>query len=214
MSARIKLHDVDGNMLSKENEPEIPYEYDTISQYDASCGTFGLDVFKTQDNPQCPSHFVCYDGAGTIGVMADCIDSMNCAMLDGMSVKYGDAGMDTMTNDVILFIRMMIPHHENAVNMAKHLLISGEVNCVREGGPVEEGDAVPTACLLDPIIRGIINNQNKQIQIMKGILEGFGVPEFSVCDVAGTEGDSGTEESSSTSLLALMGALVAGLAIV
>jgi hypothetical protein len=211
MTGRIKLLDADGKMINEADTPEIPYEYDVISAYDEVCGTFGLEAYRTPDNPQCPDHFVCYDGAGTIGVMADCIDSMNCAMLDGMSIKYGDAGQDSLTNDVILFIRMMIPHHENAVNMAKHLLISGEVDCSSEG-PVEEGDAVTTACLLDPIIRGIINNQNHQIQTMKGILEGFGVEEMSDCDFA-TEGQAGAE-SSSTSLLALMGTLVAGLAIV
>jgi hypothetical protein len=215
MSARIKLLDADGNMLSEANTPEIPYEYDTISSYDASCGTFGLEALRPADNPQCPAHFVCYDGEGTLGVMADCIDSMNCAMLDGMSVKYGDAGLDTLTNDVILFLRMMIPHHDNAINMAKHLLISGEVDCVRQGGPVEEGDAVATACLLDPIVRSIINGQNKQNQIMRGILEGFGVAEVSECDMsAGTDGGSGIDDTASTSFFALMGAIVAGLAIV
>lgn len=211
MSARIKLLDADGKMLNEANTPEIPYEYDVVSAYDQSCGSFGLDGFRTPDNPECPQHFVCYEGAGTIGVMADCIDSMNCAMLDGMSIKYGDAGKDSLTNDVILFIRMMIPHHENAINMAKHLLISGEVDCATEG-PVEEGDDVGTACLLEPIIRGIINSQNKQIQIMLGILEGFGVEQISDCDYD-TGGDS-VSESSAISLLGMMGALVAGFVVV
>jgi Domain of unknown function (DUF305) len=207
MSARIKLHDSDGNMLNAANTPEIPYAYDVVSVYDQSCGTFGLDAFRTPDNPECPDHFVCYDGAGTIGVMADCIDSMNCAMLDGMSVTYGDAGKDSLTNDAILFIRMMIPHHENAVNMAKHLLISGEVDCAR-GGPVEEGDDVATSCLLEPIIRGIINTQNHQIQTMKGILEGFGVEEINDCDYM-TAGS----QRFSKSLIAVIGTFVATLAV-
>merc|ERR1712183_478299 len=83
---------------------------------------------------------------------------------------------------VILFLRNMIPHHQNAVNMAKNLLISGEVDCVLEG-PVEEGDVVSTACLLDPIVRSIINTQNSQIQAMQGLLEQFGVPETHDCVV-------------------------------
>merc|ERR1712130_741328 len=88
-----------------------------------------------------------------------------------------------MGNDVILFLRNMIPHHQNAVNMAKNLLISGEVDCNLKG-PVEEGDVVSTACLLDPIVRSIINTQNSQIQAMQGLLEQFGVPETHDCVVS------------------------------
>ena len=210
MSGRIKLLDADGKKLNEVDSPEIPYNYDEISSYDESCGTFGLDGFRTPDNPECPDRFVCYDGAGTIGVMAECIDSMNCAMLDGMSVKYGDAGKDSITNDVILFIRMMIPHHENAVNMAKHLLNTGEVNC-ESSGPVEEGDAVASACLLDPIVRDIINGQNHQIQTMRKVLESFGVEQISDCDYSTKKAGA---DSSSRSFIALICALAAGLALV
>jgi len=103
-------------------------------------------------------------------------------MLNDMTVLYGDEGKDSRMNDVILFLRNMIPHHRNAVNMARNLLISGDVDCVLEG-PVEEGDSVTTACLLKPIIMAIINTQNSQIQVMQSLLEAFGVPEKHQCEV-------------------------------
>jgi len=182
MTARIKLIGADGEMTSDENSPEIPYEYSCVSPFDRECGTYNLEQFQPDANPMCPASFVCYDGAGTLADSVKCVNSMDCAMLHGMTVVYGDEGMDSRMNDVILFLRNMIPHHQNAVNMAKNLLISGEVDCVLEG-PVEEGDVVSTACLLDPIVRSIINTQNSQIQAMQGLLEQFGVPETHDCVV-------------------------------
>lgn len=175
MTGRIKLKGSGGSMVSEEDTPEIPYSYSCVSKFDDSCGTFDLDRFQPANNPQCPDSFVCYNEGGTIKDMVTCIDAMDCAMLTGMTVNYGDEGKTSQVNDVILFLREMIPHHQNAVNMAKTLLKTGEVNCVLEG-PVEEGDVVSTACALNPIVRSIINTQNSQIQLMQGLLEGFDVP--------------------------------------
>ena len=85
---------------------------------------------------------------------------MNCHMLNGMTtyVNEGSAGA--------LFVHQMIPHHQNAVNMAKALLKSGELIC----GDVTD-DENPD-CVLSAIIRDIINTQNFQIQAMRGYLEG------------------------------------------
>merc|ERR1712241_1596892 len=57
----------------------------------------------------------------------------DCHMLKGMTVEYGDEGKDSKLNDVILFLPEMIPHHQNAVNMAKNLLQTGETKCSLEG---------------------------------------------------------------------------------
>jgi len=175
MTGRIKLIGADGSKLNEADTPEIPYDYDCVSKFDRDCGTYGLDGFQPEKNDQCPN-FVCYDGAGTIGEMVSCVNAMDCHMLNGMTVEYGDEGKDSKMNDVILFLREMIPHHQNAVNMAKNLLQTGETKCSLEG-PVEEGDSVSTACLLDPIVRGIINVQNSQIQAMQGLLGTFEVDE-------------------------------------
>ena len=104
-------------------------------------------------------------------------------MLDGMTTNYGGDGITSQaSNDVILFIRQMIPHHQNAVNMAKALMKTGAVAC-GQTGPTEEGTAQSTACVLEPIALSIIVTQNKQIQVMKGVLEALGVTEItSDCD--------------------------------
>jgi len=213
MTGRIKLIGSDGSKLNEADTPEIPYGYDCVSKFDKECGTYGLDGFQPDMNDMCPSDgFVCYNGAGTIGEMVTCIDAMDCHMLNGMTVVYGDEGKDARMNDVILFLRAMIPHHQNAVNMAKNLLKTGETSCSLEG-PVEEGDTVSTACLLDPIVRGIINTQNSQIQAMQGLLEAFSVEEKKQCVMKGGSDDSAGSKSVK-SLFGVFIALVAGLELI
>jgi uncharacterized protein (DUF305 family) len=209
MTGRIKLIGSDGSKVSEANTPKIPYEYDCVSSFDESCGTFGIEQFQPSMSPQCPENFVCYDGAGSIGDMKGCIDAMNCAMLSGMTIFYGDEGKSSKINDTVLFLREMIPHHQNAVNMAKNLLNSGEVECNLDA-PVEEGQDVSTACLLDPIVRSIINTQNSQIQAMYGLLEEFGVarPEAVMCGAK-----EPSDASAVNSLVGVGVALLAGLVV-
>lgn len=140
----------------------------------------------TSEQPTMPRNFVCVEGAHDIREMGKCLDTMDCAMLTGMTVSYGDKGKDSRKNDVILFLRVMIPHHQNAVNMAKTLLKSGEIersseNIIEDESPV---------CLLNPMIRAIINAQNSQIQTMQGILEGFEVAHNLDCSAKDTEMES------------------------
>jgi len=219
MTGRIKLLDENGEKVSEKDEPEITYKYDVVSEYDQKCGTFGLESFKLP-NGQCPEHFVCGgDEGGVSGTFGDCIDSMNCAMLDGMTTMYGGDATNEMTNDAILFMRQMIPHHQNAVNMAKAAMKLGSIEC-GGSGIVEEGTDLTTGCVLDPIVRGIINTQNKQIQAMKDILAGFGVKEFADCDVPDVDkdGDKGDDDKKDggddkeSSANAIFGGTVAALA--
>lgn len=131
MSGRIKLVDASGNKLSEENTPELPYEYDVIASFDDGCGSYGLNQWQLP-HPQCPEYFVCNaedlpttvlseesSGAEIMlsqRAFANCIDSMNCAMLNGMTTMYGGEELQNGgTDDIVLFLRQMIPHHQNAV---------------------------------------------------------------------------------------------------
>eukprot|EP00934_Nitzschia_sp_Nitz4_P000599 Nitzschia sp. Nitz4//scaffold233_size31335//18543//21200//NITZ4_007952-RA/size31335-augustus-gene-0.45-mRNA-1//-1//CDS//3329543382//599//frame0 len=208
MSGRIKLVDADGNLLNEEDTPALPYSYDVVSEYDEACGTYALEEFQLPQE-QCPSEFVCGDPTGELGEFSSCIDSMNCAMLSGMTTTYGsDTTLSSVSDhDIILFIRQMIPHHENAINMAKALLLSGETECLDL--TAEEGDDVGAACILDPIVRGIVNTQNYQIQTMQGILETYEVESTSQCEVTGgTDGDGAYALSLYASMLAALIALI------
>lgn len=74
-----------------------------------------------------------------------------------------------------LFIYQMIPHHENAVNMAKALLPSTPCNDL-----TNEDDP---NCIMQVISREIINTQNFQIQTMRKVLETLQAPPTDNCEV-------------------------------
>lgn len=184
MTGRIKLLDNYGNMLNPEDTPSIPYMYDDVTLYDKECGTFGLADFQLP-NDQCPDQFVCNIDSSYIGkdmslsTFANCVNSMDCAMLDGMTTKYGGQNLVYGgSDDIALFLYQMIPHHLNAVNMAKAVLKAGEVECVPPVGDEKKS----VECRLEPIVRDIINAQNRQIIKMKGVLENIGATPTSDCD--------------------------------
>lgn len=166
MTGRIKLLNSDDTKVQEADEPAIPYTYDAPTGFDAQCGTFLLNDFVLP-HPECPDTFVC--DAPDAG-FSSCINAMNCHMMVGMTTGRSSG------SDLALFVHQMIPHHQNAVNMAKALLKTGSVNCADLGA--ESPD-----CSMEIILREIINGQNHQIQVMRGILKELSLPEEDDCEV-------------------------------
>jgi uncharacterized protein (DUF305 family) len=203
MTGRIKLLK-GGAAVVEADEPNITYQYDTPGQFDAKCGTFGLDDYQLP-NIQCPDRFVCLDSSITDPSLlqyASCIDAMNCAMLAGMTTGYA------ASNPVALFIHQMIPHHRNAVNMAKVLLHQNVLECT---DLTNEDDPV---CHMEAILRDIVNTQNLQIQGMMKILEQMNIPLTQDCMVEvstlrmaedTTNTTSGITQLSMSMLIAVLG---------
>jgi len=159
MTGRIKLLK-DGVAVSEADEPELDFEYDIPGEYDRTCGSFGLDKFQLPNN-LCPPRFVC-DKSGADQALQDfsaCIEAQNCAMLSGMTTGI------SASSEAALFIHQMIPHHQNAVNMAKALLQTDKIDCP---DPTDEENE---DCVMEIILREIINGQNHQIQLMRGYLD-------------------------------------------
>ena len=123
MSGRIKILK-DGVPVNSEDDPPLGYTYDEPGIFDQSCGSFGLDPFQLP-NPVCPSQFVCGvdESNQALADFAACIDAMNCHMLAGMTTGV------KASSQTALFIHQMIPHHQNAVNMAKAVLSDNGVEC-------------------------------------------------------------------------------------
>ncbi|KAL7519120.1 hypothetical protein ACHAWX_003916 [Stephanocyclus meneghinianus] len=175
MAGRIKLLK-NGFPIQESDVPELGYEYETPTGHDSICGSYGLNGFQLP-HPECPQKFVC-DTEGQDVVLqqfSQCIDSMNCAMIAGMTSSV-QGGMD----EIALFIHQMIPHHQNAVNMAKALLRTGRVKC--DNLTDEESEQAPD-CAMEIILREIISGQNAQIQVMRGILEAKSFPQTNDCTV-------------------------------
>eukprot|EP00588_Corethron_pennatum_P011287 CAMPEP_0194282394 /NCGR_PEP_ID=MMETSP0169-20130528/22991_1 /TAXON_ID=218684 /ORGANISM="Corethron pennatum, Strain L29A3" /LENGTH=855 /DNA_ID=CAMNT_0039027689 /DNA_START=79 /DNA_END=2646 /DNA_ORIENTATION=- len=170
MSGRIKFLDSTEHLIQEENNPAMPYIYDNPSTFDENCGTYGLNQYQLPHR-ECPSMFVCQKSNmhEELKQYSECYDAMNCAMAVGMTTKVED--------EISLFIHQMIPHHQNAVNMAKTLLHSGKISCYDL--TLETND-----CLLHVLLVSIINSQNHQIQVMRGVLDSKNLKEDYDCNVA------------------------------
>jgi Domain of unknown function (DUF305) len=169
MSGRIKLLK-GGVPVNAAEEPPVLYKYDVPGEFDKTCGSFGLSDFQLP-NAQCPDHFVCVNNGTDTSLrkFSTCIDTMNCAMLAGMTTGYA------ASNQIALFIHQMIPHHRNAVNMAKALLHENVLVCddiTNEDNP---------DCNMERILRDVVNTQNYQIQGMMGILKAKSFPVTEDC---------------------------------
>ncbi|GKY98005.1 hypothetical protein MPSEU_000758600 [Mayamaea pseudoterrestris] len=171
MSGRIKLLS-NGEPISAQDTPEIEYSYDQPSEYDQTCGTYNLSSYQLP-NDQCQVSYLCdiAQDNPTIQKYSDCLNSMNCAMHRGMTTA-------ASANDAVaLFVHQMIPHHQNAINMAKALLNLNVLDCTDLTN--EDSDD----CILEGILRHIVNAQNMEIQVMRAYLEAKGLAPEDDCKI-------------------------------
>ncbi len=196
MSGRIKLLE-NGVPINPTEDPPLGYEYQTVdNEFDQACGTWGLSPFQLPNN-QCPERFVCLgddfdsqvarvESSMPFADFASCIDAMNCHMMAGMTTGASSG------SEAVLFIHQMIPHHQNAVNMAKVLLKANTLRC-------EDLISEEPHCILEKVIRSIIVDQNHQIQLMRGYLEALGYDEHDDC-VIEVDSTAGTLIGASASM--------------
>eukprot|EP00964_Phaeocystis_antarctica_P060091 scaffold35799_cov80-Phaeocystis_antarctica.AAC.3 len=137
-------------------------EQKTVSTYDQACGTYNTYAADTKSSCS-NSHFLCGDGAG--GDYETCLGAIDCKMHHDMAVSV-PAGASKFAT----FARQMIPHHQNAVSMAKSLIkfhtAEDYANAGATDPEVEDDHAAAEA-----LARNIINVQNAQIQMLAGWLE-------------------------------------------
>jgi hypothetical protein len=172
MSVRIKLLK-NGLPISNVDKPATHYqEKEPPSDFDRQCGSYGLGDFALP-NALCPDRFVCgvEDASEELQQFSACIDAANCFMMAGMTT-----GVQA-TEGTALFLHQMIPHHGNAVNTAKTLLKSKSLLCP------DLTDEENPDCILESLLRDIINSQNHQIDIMRDYLTANNFPQEDNCDV-------------------------------
>ena len=115
MSGRIKICDrVGDKCILRSGEPVQLYEYHVPEPFDRKCGTTGAVQYK--DGQQCEDHeFLCAaQKAQTNDTVFECFDAIDCAMNAEMRIQYRGKN-----EQFSAFLQQMIPHHQNAVNMAK-----------------------------------------------------------------------------------------------
>ena len=197
MAGRIKLLK-NGEPVNIKDTPPLYYTLETPGEFDKQCGTFGLDPYQLP-HPQCPYNFVC-DVDDRMRGFANCIEAMDCHMMIGMTTKV------TAKSEVALFVHQMIPHHQNAVNMARALLHAGFLPC---------DDLTNTEdpyCIMQSLLYSIVAGQNHEIGIMSQILSRLNYPLTDECEVL-VSGQEADQPSGSDAALSGMATVTAACAI-
>ena len=128
MAGRIKVYE-NGAPLNSEDTPALLKEPDVVSEYDQSCGTVGVGDY-TRASGKCPSDsFICTEGDETPEqlLFGECMYALDCHM------NYNMKSILANSDPIVTFIHQMIPHHQNAVNMAKALLKTNTLDASDEG---------------------------------------------------------------------------------
>ncbi|KAA8494756.1 Protein hedgehog [Porphyridium purpureum] len=150
MSLRVKI--ADDNVLRQPDAdlPPLGYNYAELDSFDQTCGTFRVAPFQDTCGTRT---FLCNLNGSVFG---ECMNALDCAMHEEMQV-------DISADERVTFVDQMIPHHLNAVNMAKSLL-----NLAAPGQLDEE--------FVD-LLWNIINTQNMQVTYMRAFLASQGLED-------------------------------------
>jgi len=153
MSGKIIVTDPvnNANVLLQKFAPEKYYKQS--NKFDSNCGTSEVSMFHTGKEKFCPGqNFLCEKRYNKD--FSECMEAIGCKMNYEMRVEED-------SNPLVVFMDQMIPHHVNAVNMARIALKHAE----DADGYDDEDLDVPG------LLRDIINKQNEQIQEMENWLK-------------------------------------------
>jgi len=187
MSGMIKVKDPSSGVIFVPNQLVQSFDlseyYAKQSHFDAVCGTSEVSDYHELKDHFCPNmNFLCEKDDNP--QFSSCMEAIDCKMNYEMRVE-------EHSNPLVVFMHQMIPHHENAVNMARIALKFAKS---AEGFNDETLD-VPA------LLRDIINTQNKQIQDMQGWLERYGRESPQYCPPPTSLPSTGVESTASSGLL-------------
>jgi len=157
MSGKIIIQNADGSAVTKADGTALAnpteqtlYTMTTNDAFDTGCGTTGASPYSDGGSRKCAERFL----QGTIDTDFErCLQAIDCQMNREMRIK----GYDEHNDEISTFMQQMIPHHINAVNMAKLLL----KHSPSEVSKVED---------LEDILWGIVNVQNYQVHQFRAYL--------------------------------------------
>merc|ERR1719174_2371749 len=117
MSGKIRILNADGSAFTPTANPtELPlYSVHEVTPVDNVCGTSGLEPYSFGKAHACSERYICGDLDTDF---EKCLDAMNCEMKTNMH-RHTTADH---SDKIAVFMQQMIPHHKNAINMAKSLL--------------------------------------------------------------------------------------------
>ena len=157
MSGKIQLLNADGSKYTNSKPEKSLYDAPTIDVVDHTCGTTGMGKYAGGGSDVCSERFLC---GALDSTFEKCLQAVDCSMNKEMNAE-AQADPADAAGLIAHFMQQMIPHHENAVNMAKTLLKL-------------EAPAAITAAMdedaLTGILWNIINVQNFQIHNFRNYL--------------------------------------------
>jgi len=206
MSGKIIIQNADGSSVTKADGSALahptplalypPHQADGV---DRTCGTYDTASYIGSGANACDQRFVC----GSLDTTFEkCMQAIDCKMNKDMRSATTADNSDTAA----IFMQQMIPHHVNAVNMARIVLKQ-----------VPEAD-VKKAEMFD-IMNAIINSQNYEIHYFrnylgsKGLLTGGAGPLASQATTSAISLSRGQMKVSSFILLACLVSQIPGILI-
>jgi hypothetical protein len=183
MSGKIKILKTDGTAFTPTANPteKALYSVTEVTPVDGVCGTSGLEPYSFGKSMACKERYIC----GTLDTNYEkCLDAMNCAMKTEMHAQTSP----DHTDKIAVFMQQMIPHHKNAINMAK-LLLKHETpaNIAAVDGLIN-------------ILYDIINVQSYQVHQFRNYLGPLGLlPPLPAVPAATPAPTPGSEDSNSRS---------------
>jgi uncharacterized protein (DUF305 family)/YHS domain-containing protein len=161
MSGKIIIHNADGSPVTRADGSVLPnpkelalYSPTSITGVDRTCGTSGVALYGGGGTNACKERFLC----GTLDSNFEkCMQAIDCKMKTEM-MKYTSADH---ANNVAVFMQQMIPHHDNAVNMAKIILRQVTASDI---------DAAIAEKAFTDMLNSIINVQSYQVHQFRNYL--------------------------------------------
>ena len=153
MSGKIEIYANDNltNRVSGQGAEKTLYTTSQPDEFDSKCGTTAISPFKNGGVKACNVQF--FPGTHDTD-FEQCLQAIDCQMHWDM---YGTTTANHASK-IQTFMQQMIPHHQNAVNMAKLLL---------KQSTQAEIDAVED---LEDVLKSIINVQNFQVHYFRNNL--------------------------------------------
>ena len=155
MSGKIQIMKDDGYKYTNAKPEKSLYSPVVRGPIDRACGTTGVADYADGQKSACSGSFLCGDlNTQSEPRFGQCLQGVDCAMNAGM---FGESTPDHHA-PLVTFMEQMIPHHLNAINMAKLLL---KADCVA----VRDTDG------LEGILWEIISVQNFQVHQFRNYLQ-------------------------------------------
>ena len=192
MSGKIVIKNADGSAYTNSKSTKSLYDPVSRATFDKTCGTTGIADFAPGASLACSENFI----SGSVDTdFEKCLQAADCAMNRHMRVL----GHDTHKTAIATFAQQMIPHHLNAVNMAKILM--KQVTAADITAAMDEDG-------LTDILWSIINVQNFQVHQFRNYLNALSPSLLLEDDIADNMGGLSTGAIVGIAIGAAVGGIV------